>query len=67
MKDKLENCAAQVVLRQRQTKSQVEHVTRRLVKNEVRSGGGGVGGKNRVLIKAIVSSYRFHTRQLQPC
>ena len=34
MKDKLENCAAQVVLRQRQTKSQIEHVKRRLVKNE---------------------------------
>ena len=34
MKDKLANCAAQVVLRQRQTKSQIEHVKRRLVKNE---------------------------------
>ena len=34
MKDKLENCAAQVVLRQRQTKTQIEHVKRRLVKNE---------------------------------
>ncbi len=34
MKDKLANCAAQVVLRQRQTKSQIEHVKRRLIKNE---------------------------------
>ena len=34
MKDKLANCAAQVVLRQRQTKSQIEHVKRRLTKNE---------------------------------
>jgi hypothetical protein len=34
MKDKLANCAAQVVLRQRQTKSQIEHVKFRLVKNE---------------------------------
>ncbi len=34
MKDKLENCAAQVVLCQRQTTSQIEHVKRRLVKNE---------------------------------
>ena len=34
MKDKLENCAAQGELRERRTAAQVEHVKRRLVKNE---------------------------------
>ncbi len=36
MNDKLEHCAAQVELRQRRAKSEVEHVKRRLEKNEVR-------------------------------
>ena len=37
MRDKLEQCAAQAELRQKRAKSEVEHVKRRLEKNEVRT------------------------------
>jgi hypothetical protein len=35
MRDKIEHCAAQADLRQRRAKSEVQHVKRRLEKNEV--------------------------------
>ncbi len=37
MRDKIEHCAAQAELRQRRAKSEVQHVKRRLEKNEVRT------------------------------
>ena len=37
MRDKIEHCAAQGELREQRAKSEVEHVKRRLEKNEVRT------------------------------